>query len=358
MFIIDLLTISPQNTYSANEYLQKHHPFRGNKLVAAEPDYKGVITPSQLRRMGKSLRMGIGCGIPLLKKYNNVEGIIIGTSEGGLEGCISFLNQIVDYDEGTLTPTNFIQSTPNAVAGQLALITRNTNYNITHVNGGLSFENSLLDAEMLLEERPNAQVLVGNVEEISEYNFNIDTTAGNYKKEVISSDDLIASETPGTVAGEGSAMFILAGAPTKEENAIKILSIETITQPTTNEVEALCREVLSKHNLALDDIDGLILGMNGDNRTDHWYENLIESCFQNQIIFTYKNLVGEYPTSSAFALKMAADLLSGMNYSQHVVFRNGEKELNKLLIYNHYKGKQHSFILLSKSDDPKYNSSG
>lgn len=357
MFIIDLLTISPQKTYSANEYLQKHQTFQGNKLVADEPDYEGVITPSQLRRMGKSLRMGIGCGIPLLQKHKNVEGIIIGTSEGGLEGCISFLNQIVDYDEGTLTPTNFIQSTPNAVAGQLALITGNKNYNITHVNGGLSFENSLLDAEMLLEEKPSINVLVGNVEEISEYNFNIDTTAGNFKNETISSDDLIGSNTAGTVAGEGAAMFILSGTPTKE-NAIKILSVETISQPTTHEVEVLCRAVLSKHNLTFDDIDGVIVGMNGDNRTDYWYENLIESCFQNQIIFTYKNLVGEYPTSSAFALKMAVDMLSGVHYSEQVVLRKGKNKLTNLLIYNQYKGKQHSFILLSKSDDAKYNSSG
>lgn len=347
MFIVDLLTISPQETYSANEYLQKHHTFQGNKLVAAEPDYKGVITPSQLRRMGKSLRMGIGCGIPLLQKHKDVEGIIIGTSEGGLEGCISFLNQIVDYDEGTLTPTNFIQSTPNAVAGQLALITGNKNYNITHVNGGLSFENSLLDAEMLLEEKPNAKVLVGNVEEISEYNFNIDTTAGNFKKEVINSDDLIGSGTPGTAAGEGSAMFILSGTPTVD-NAVKILSVETITQPTEQEVGTLCLEMLSKHNLTYNQVDGVILGMNGDVRTDHWYKNLLEKHFPEQTVFTYKNWVGEYPTSSAFALKMGVDLLSNIKYSEKGVFRKGEKELNNLLIYNHYKGKQHSFILLSK----------
>lgn len=348
MFIVDLLTISPQNTYSANEYLQKHITFQGNKLVAAEPNYQGVITSSQLRRMGKSLRMGIGCGLPLLQKHENIEGIIIGTSEGGLEGCISFLNQIVDYDEGTLTPTNFIQSTPNAVAGQLALITGNTNYNITHVNGGLSFENSLLDAEMLLEEKSSAKVLVGNVEEISEYNFNIDTTAGNYKKETIDSNDLIGSNTSGTVAGEGAAMFILSGSP-KPNGAIEILSIETISEPTTLELENLCHAVLSKHNLTFDQIDGVIVGMNGDNRSDHWYDGLVKKHFQEQTIFTYKNLVGEYPTSSAFAVKMGVDLLSGMKYSDEIVWQKGKSNFKNLLIYNHYKGKQHSFILLSKS---------
>lgn len=346
MFILDVLSISPQNTYLNNQYLKKNVSFQGNKILAMEPNYEGIIKPGQLRRMGKSLRMGIGCGMPLLQKHKNIDAIIVGTSEGGLEGCISFLNQIVDYDEGTLTPTNFIQSTPNAVAGQLALISGNTNYNITHVNSGLSFENSLLDAQMLLEEIPSAKMLVGNVEEVSEYNFNIDTTAGNYKNEVINSDDLLQSGTPGTVAGEGAAMFILSG--TQENSAAEILSVQTITHPTEEELKELCHEMLTKHQLSFSDVDGLIVGMNGDSRTDFWYEKLIEEQFQQSTVFTYKNLVGEYPTSSGFALKMGVDILSGLEYSETLLYKSGQKKIDKLLIYNHYKGKQHSLILLSR----------
>ena len=67
-----------------------------------------------------------------------------------MEDCIKFLNQIIDYEEGLLTPGNFVQSTPNAIAAQLGLMTANKGYNITHVHRGLSFENALLDTILML----------------------------------------------------------------------------------------------------------------------------------------------------------------------------------------------------------------
>ena len=62
-----------------------------------------------------------------------------------MEDCIKFLNQIVEYKEGLLTPANFVQSTSNAAAAQIALVTKNHQYNITHVHRGLAFENALMD---------------------------------------------------------------------------------------------------------------------------------------------------------------------------------------------------------------------
>ena len=76
--------------------------------------------------MGKAVRMGLGASIPLLQNNNEpLSGIIIGTAMGGMEDCINFLNQVIDYNEGMLTPTNFVQSTPNAIASQLGLLSNN-----------------------------------------------------------------------------------------------------------------------------------------------------------------------------------------------------------------------------------------
>ena len=87
------------------------------QLWAREPGYMDYIPRNVLRRMGKATRMGVWTALSLLKEQAPVDGIVIGTGLGGMEDCIKFLNQIVDYDEGTLTPTNFVQSTPNALAG-------------------------------------------------------------------------------------------------------------------------------------------------------------------------------------------------------------------------------------------------
>lgn len=344
MYITGLRTISPQPTYDESFFQGNYTAHSGNKYKAMEPDYSGLISPILLRRMGKSIRMAIGAAFPLIQNQTDIDAIILGSSEGGLEDCIRFLNQIVTYDEGTLTPTNFVQSTPNASAGSLALMSRNTCYNTTHVHKGQAFENSLTDALLLFGEGKARSILAGNVEEISDYNFNIETLAGQFKSEETNSENLLESITAGTVCGEGSSMFILqAEAP---EYYARIIDVEQISYPSEDEIQDLTRNFLKKNNLVPNDIDALILGYNGDGRTDFWYTNITERIFNQQAIYTYKNLVGEYPTSIAFATYMAAHLLSGRNLTVRPVKPAG-RPVRRILIYNHYKGIQHGLILMS-----------
>lgn len=346
MVIKDCLAISPQDTYNNEHYLNDIKYHFGNKVLAVEPDYSGIIKASQLRRMGKALRMGIGCGFPLFQKNSDIDGIIIGTSEGGLEDCIKFLNQIVDYEEGTLTPTNFVQSTPNAIGGLLALMTKNHKYNITHVNKGLSFENAVLDAKMLLSEKNAKKLLVGNIEEVSEYNFNIDKSAGHFKKHECSARDLIKSNSQGTVCGEGAAMFIFT--PEGKKNDVAVMDIDTITFPETNDIIDIAKNIIHKNNLKSNEIDAVIAGYSGDVKTDNYYDNIIENLFSEQTIISYKHLIGEYPTSTAFALKLAYDIMTGKNVPEDIILKQKNKTFNNIIIYNHYRGIQHSFILLGR----------
>jgi 3-oxoacyl-(acyl-carrier-protein) synthase len=344
MFITALKAISPQPTYDESLFQGNYTILRGNRYKAQEPDYASLISPNILRRLGKSNRMGIGAGFPLIQNQNDVDAIIIGSSEGGLGDCIKFLNQIVAYSEGTLTPTNFVQSTPNALAGSLALMSQNTCYNITHVHKGHAFENSLIDALLLFNEGKASTILAGNAEEISDYSYNIETLAGQFKSEETTSTDLLASNTAGTVCGEGSSMFILQA--DAREYFARIVDVEQISYPTEGEIYALVNEVLKKNQLIPNDIDALVLGYSGDNRTDFWYSNLTKIIFPEKAIYSYKNMVGEYPTSIAFATYMAAWLLSGKSVSVKPM-KQPDKPVKRILIYNHYKGEQHGLILMS-----------
>ena len=185
MFIHDTTCISPQQTFLPNT-LAGIQPNELNQpvdhvLYAVEPAYEN-IPPGILRRMGRAVRFGVGAALPLLEDNKNaVDGIIIGTSMGGMQDCVKFLNQVIEYNEGTLTPTNFVQSTPNAIAGQLGLLNKNKGYNITHVHRGFSFENAMVDAAMLLEDHAGKRYLLGAVDEISSYNYNIERLDGWYK---------------------------------------------------------------------------------------------------------------------------------------------------------------------------------
>lgn len=347
MYITDLSCISAQKTYD-NSFLEGEVTIhQGNRYIAQEPAYGSLIPAGLLRRMGKAVRMGVGAGLPLIQRNPELGGIILGTANGGLEDCLKFLNQIVDYNEGTLTPTNFVQSTPNAVAGNLALLSKNTGYNTTHVHKGLAFECALLDAILLLEEQRAKSVLLGSVEEISEYNYNIDFLNGYFKKHDTTSETLLNSDTTGSVCGESAVMFVLKS-EFSECALARIVDVEQISNVGIGEISGRLSDFLERNGLSPTDIDAYIGGFNGDNRTDHLYEEIQNAFFEEADVYCYKNMVGDYPTASAFATWMAVQIIGGelLPEQLHIKINAARKVVKNILIYNHYQGVQHGFILV------------
>ncbi len=343
MYIKDLSCISPQKTTDSSFLEGKILNYTSNLVEAIEPDYTEIIPKGLLRRMGKAIRMGIWTGISLLEKHKDVKGIIIGTANGGLEDCIKFLNQIVQYEEGNLTPTNFVQSTPNAIAANLAMMTQNSSYNNTHVNMGLAFESALIDASLFFEEN-NGQLLVGAVEEISDYNFNIDLLKGWVKKEKCSLESLYNSNSTGSIVGEGASMFILENNP--KDALARVVDVTQMISNNEEDVTNLLNRFLLNNDLTASDIDTIMIGLNGDVNNDVLYHQLINTHFPDQTILTYKNLVGEYPTSTGFALWLTTNILVGNGIPKNCQYKTFKKDVKRVLIYNHYFKKQHGFILV------------
>ena len=351
MYITDLKAISSQDTYSSNFLEGDIREIKNTTFDAFEPNYLEFIPKGLLRRMGKAVRMGVGVGLPLVKKHNDIDGIIIGTANGGLEDCIKFLNQIVEYDEGVLTPTNFVQSTPNAVAGQLALMGQNNSYNITYTNGGTSFENAILDALLLFEENNAEKLLIGGLEEISDYNYNIDLQADKYKDELVSNLELLDSKTKGTVCGEGANLFIVE--KDAKDYFAEIIDIEQITYPNFDDLSLLLETMLEKNNLSIDDIDSVMLGYNGDIRHNKWYDFVGKELLANASQYSFKNLIGDFRSVSSFAVWLSAHLLNGTLKDESSILiekKEGNKASKKKyhLIYNNFDTVRHGFILLSK----------
>ncbi len=317
-----------------------------NVLHIIEPKYEGIPL-GVLRRMGKAVRMGIGAAMPLLKTHTKpLNGIVIGTANGGMEDCIKFLNQVIEFKEGTLTPTSFVQSTTNAIASQIGLFSVNKGYNITHVNRGFSFENALLDVMMLLNEHPSHAYLLGGVEEISTYNYNIDYLAGSYKEEIISNLALYDTQTPGTIAGEGVAMFVVdseMNGALASVDAIKLLPIDRVDELVV-QLQAFLVEYLAEGET----IDVLLTGENGDVRSKPFY-NAVEQVVKDTAIARYKHLTGEFAAASSISLYIACQVLEMQSIPSHMLKSTlVEKNINKILIYNNHKGVQHSFMLVSK----------
>lgn len=348
MFITDLKSISPQKTY-ANEFLLgeivEHHK---NKYTAEEPNYIEIIPNSLLRRMGKAVRMGIGTGFPMIKSNNDIDGIIIGTANGSLENCIQFLNQIVAYDEGVITPTNFVQSTPNAIACQLALIHQNRGYNITYTNDGHAFENAILDALLLFEEGTANKLLIGGVEEISDYNYNIDQQCDLYKDKRVSNINLLDSTTKGTMCGEGSNMFIVER---KARNYLaEIVDVYQLANIKPIDLQEALIDFLNRNGLKKSDIDTLMLGNNGHIDENIWYTYFSDEVLPNTNIFTFKQFSGEYRTSSSFAVWLSAQILSdGIKNITSMLRRSvPKKKIKTIVIYNNFNAVNHNFFLIRK----------
>ena len=336
--------ISPQQTFPFVELNILHEP-ADKQLKAIEPAYE-AIPPGVLRRMGKAVRMGVGAALPLLQNNRVPDGIIMGTANGGKEDCVKFLNQIIEYEEGMLTPINFVQSTPNAVAAQVGLLTKNHGYNITHLHLGLAFEYALIDADMFLSEMPSNNYLVGAVDDISTYNYYFEDKGGWYKEAVVSGKEFYETDSPGSIAGEAAVMFRVDG---DKNNAVAaVQAIDTFHSRNDAAVEEKLKQFISTCLPAGEKINLFLSGENGDNRLSKYFNAAERIAGEDITVARFKHMSGEYPTASAMGLWLVCNILQQQSIPVHMIKKQGSSPHYKnVLIYNTYKGIQHSFMLVS-----------
>lgn len=296
-----------------------------------EPAYPG-IPPGTLRRMSKAVRLGVGAAIPLIRQ-EHIDGILIGTGNGGMEESVKFLRQIVEYAEGMLAPGHFVQSIPNAIASQIGLSGHNRGYNSTYVHRGLGFEHALIDAAMLIRENRGTRYLVGGIDELSGYHHRIEAADGWYKTRLQPGLSLYDYDSPGSIAGEGAALFLVSGEPA---NALaEVRGIETFHGNDASVVATRLREFLQRH-LAGGQPGLFVSGENGDNRALPFYQACQAVLDPAVPLIRYKHLCGEYPSASAFAVWLALQLVPNETLPASILF------------YNNHKLSQHSFILLQR----------
>jgi hypothetical protein len=220
-------------------------------------------------------------------------------------------------------------------------------YNNTYVHRGFSFESSLLDALMLINDGMVENVLVGGIDEMTSNHRHITGKTGFWKDELISNLDLIKTKTKGSLAGEGSAFFLLNKEKT-DNSYCKISAISTFYKPIGDEeVFQKINSFLNVNSIKSEDIDLIILGLNGDIGSDKIYYELVEKYKSNNFAY-FKHLSGEYHTASAFALWMASNIINKQNVPNIVKLGDFQSSsINKVLIYNHYAMGEHSLMLLT-----------
>jgi 3-oxoacyl-(acyl-carrier-protein) synthase len=351
--IVASAVISPQPTHNAGGFPEQLTAVMSNRFYCNEPDYRELINPLQLRRMPRILKMGLATAQTCINRsgHTQPDAIMVGTGLGCLDNLEKFLLEVIDHHEHVTSVLPFINSTHNAVAAQIAMLLKNHNYNITYCHRGFSFESALQDALLQIEEGQAQSILVGGIDECTEDFMKIHGYLGYWKK-IQDRMQLLHSKTSGTIAGEGAAFFMLSAAIGGSDPRITLDGVHTFFIPgdaAPGEIRMEISGFLQQCGVTLQEIDCVMLGLNGDGLQDTGYYELQHDFFGEHTDFLYyKHLCGEYYTASAFALWLAT-----------LIFRDGKAPdavrltwksrgpFKKILIYNHIRNREHSLILLS-----------
>ncbi|HVD97136.1 MAG TPA: beta-ketoacyl synthase N-terminal-like domain-containing protein [Cytophagaceae bacterium] len=326
--------ISPQPSFEENNFTSEAlSATNAARLKCLEPDYKNYINPSSLRRMSRMIKMGIASSKICLENANvSMPGAIItGTGLGCVEDTEKFSLSILENHELLLTPTPFIQSTHNTVGGQIALLLGCHAYNFTYVHRGISFESSLLDASMLIQEKAADDILVGGIDELTDNSYTLLQQLGIYSRKKSLSSDL----SDGTPAGEGAAFFLVSGKKTEQTQA-KISVIKTFAgKHSSGSLGEKIKEVLSEKGKRLKDISLVLTGNSGNAKTDLVYQDLKRTIFKETDTTSFKQYCGEYHTASAFGCWWAVKKIQ-------------RGEASSVLLCNQFGGADYSILLIEK----------
>jgi len=283
MYIYSSSAISNQDSFDGTEFSENLVLIENQKDLR-HPIYKEYVTPMVLRRMGTITRMSVACAFKCLQDANveNPDAIIVGTGMGALADTQKFLNIEITVENALLPPTAFIGSGHNSMAGQIALLLKNDNYNMTHVQQGLSFEHAVLDAMLNITEGKKA-VLTGAVDELTPVvtdlakQFGLDTRVQNQ-------------------LSQGAGFFLFGNDKSKAKVEVKAVSIRK-SDSVSNAVAAF----LNENELDSNDISTGYIGYNLSLGT--------EESFPFSTV-CYTDYCGQHAASSSFGMHLASIVLS------------------------------------------------
>ena len=350
VYINSIGSVSVQKTYDGTTFLEDIIAYKDTTLKVVDPNYKDFIPPAAARRMAKGIKMSTVSSHTALKEagLENVDAIIVGTGLGCLGDSEKFVSDIIDNNEQYLTPTRFIQSSHNTVAGQIALAMGCKGYNFTYVHANVSFESSLWDAKLQLENDEATNILVGGVDEMVNHHVETHRLIGHLKEVPTSNEEVLNATSKGCIIAEGSHFFVLSNEK-QDTSYSKLVAVRTYNTLDISEVSTTITAFLSEMNIPLESIDLVVLGNNGDSEYDRYYLNLSAGLFKDISQIAYKHLSGEYDTATGFAFWVANKVFKTQSVPE--VLRLNKLKTAKpqrILIYNQYRGKNHSLVVLEK----------
>jgi 3-oxoacyl-(acyl-carrier-protein) synthase len=317
------------------------------RVPVLDPDFRDHFTPLAARRMCVLLKRAVLLSRLTLEaaSVQMPDAIISGTGLGCIENTEKFLRSIRENDGQFLQPTCFMQSTHNVLSTSVAIELKCHGYNNTFVQGGTSFENVLLDAFLQFEQGRIKTALAGGYDELTDDYFRFFERIGIW--------DFVPGRSPGQTcfAGE-AAVSMLLGTEANGQTVCEINGVALMYRPTVDRLRQNLDGMLARAGCGLQDVDAVLTGLNTHPENDRVYRDVTGQLFGDRSILQYKHLFGESFSSSALAVYVAATCLRRNRIPSLLSADpagNGEDTggVKRILIYNHYRNRCHSFILLS-----------
>ncbi len=254
-----------------------------------EPDYSQWLNPMQLRRMTKCVRLAIGASQRSWNIDKKPDSIHIGAALGMISDTLVFLKKLADQDEEMLTPTAFIQSTHNTPSGQIALLMDAHGHNMTFTHKGHSFENAVLDAQLLLNAKNEIESLLGSVDELTQESYDLKEMFGIYNEHV--------------PAGEGSSFFRISNFK-KAESIAYLSHFHFFKESNVLGIVNHLKTYFKKHDLKIKATDYIFLGVTETEHSKKIYQLLQSTFYPNSETQNFKSTFGEFPTCSSIGISL------------------------------------------------------
>ncbi|MDR2232362.1 MAG: hypothetical protein LBE56_04465 [Tannerella sp.] len=321
--------------------------YNEKKALSVDPKFADYLSPILSRRLCNLLKRAIVTSRLTLQKagIEMPDAIISGTGLGCIENTEKFLYSIWENEEKFLQPSYFMQSTHNSISTAIAIDLKCHGYNSTYVHRGASFENALLDALIQFRRQKIGTALVGGYDELTPDYYIFFDRIGIWRFH----DNSPLFTKSACFAGE-AAVSMLLQTERNEQTICELNGVELAYQPYMDEIRECRDKLLDEAGCSLRDIDAVVVGTNSNYENDMVYTQVLRDVFKGLPVMQYKHLFGQSFTSPALGTYAAAICLSRGMIPAHLLTAREENltGIKRLLLYNHYQNKSHSFILLSR----------
>lgn len=331
--------ISAQEPLS-NSWITDCKNYKGtNPVEIIDPDYKQYFSSQEIRRNCKLLRRAMLVATKAVENslLPNVDGVITGTGLGAVTNTELFLKDLVYNGEECLKPSYFMQSTHNTVSSVIGITLKCNGYNSTYCHKGISFESALLDGFIKIKANELNSIFLGGFDEVTPDYFTILEKSG-----------YLGGSSTGFACG--SAVGFVVSNIKNSNTFCEIISASMCYGSDAEILNQTFDYVLQQAKITKDEITAVMTSINGNTENDEIYVKNLKAVGLEKPMLQYADIFGECYTASAYGMYIAVQAFKNKEFAKiSQIDRNISLNSPKfILLYRHFKNKNHSFIVLKK----------